>query len=139
MVGLFNTPTYTTVNYIIRSNPSGIAIRDSVPNSTAVLYYTLYDSTTTGYILYKENIDLKFNYSNQVKTSINKNWGSVISVTPDILVVVCPSTSSASNGMFSVYNESDLSLITTVTATTGLYWISLQSILIKKKSNKSMD
>jgi hypothetical protein len=73
LVGLLNTPSYTTVNYIIRSNPSGIAIRDNVANTNAVLYYTLYDSTTTGYVLYKENIDLKFNYTNQVKASINKN------------------------------------------------------------------
>ena len=38
MVGLLNTPSYTTVNYITRGNPKGIAIRDLVPNSTGVLY-----------------------------------------------------------------------------------------------------
>ena len=44
-------------------------------------------------------------------------------MSPEIVVVACPSTTSASDGIFSVYNESDLSLITTVTSTTGLYWI----------------
>jgi hypothetical protein len=123
MIGILNDSSYRTVYLLDRAIPSGIALRDVTPKSKARIYYTLADPATLGYILYKEDSDLQFNLSNKSQASVGKNCGSKIVVNSNIIVLSCPSTSSATEGIISVYKESDLSFIHTITSTSSQYFI----------------
>jgi len=123
MIGILNDSNYRTVYLLDRAIPSGIALRDITPKTNARIYYTLADSTTNGFLLYKEDSDLQFNLSNQAKNSVGKNCGSKIVVNSNIIVLSCPSTTSATEGLISVYKESDLSFIHTITSTASQFFI----------------
>ena len=123
MIGILNDSSYRTVYLLDRAIPSGIAIRDVTPRTKARIYYTMADTASSGFILYKEDSDLQFNLSNKSQASVGKNCGSKIVVNSNIIVVSCPSTSSATEGLISVYKESDLSFIHTITSTANQYFI----------------
>jgi len=72
MIGILNS-TYTTVNIKSRASPSGLAVRDITTNSLSRLYYTVLDSSTGGYKLYKEDADLSFKTSNENTVSVGLN------------------------------------------------------------------
>jgi len=102
------TDGYSTLHLITRNEPNGVAMKELSSNSTARLYYTLYDSSISGYHLYKEDVNLRFNVTNQKFETAGKNCGSQIRVTGDIVVLSCFPTDSSQSGIISVFRESDL-------------------------------
>lgn len=122
-VGILNDENYRRVYSIQRDPPSGIAMRDLVFNKTAALFYTTYISVSKGYSLTREEIDLSFIVSNQKMINIGNNCGTVMSVNSNLLLVSCPSTSSSTAGVISIYKESDLTFIKAVTSSTDLKYI----------------
>mmetsp|Transcript_21954 Transcript_21954/g.24391 ORF Transcript_21954/g.24391 Transcript_21954/m.24391 type:complete len:257 (+) Transcript_21954:450-1220(+) len=122
MIGLLKED-YNTLRLITRDEPSGVSMRELSTESTAYLYYTFYDSSSEGYRLYKEVTDLSFSTSGQTYESIGKNCGSKIMANSAIIVVSCPSTTSSTAGLISIYKESDLSFIKAVTNIAGSFFI----------------
>lgn len=125
MVGLLSE-TYRTVWLKTREEPNGLFVRELTINSTARIYYTMYNSVSQGYLLYKEDANLNFTTSNEASGSIGVNCGNKIEVNSDIIVLTCPSATSATAGLISVYKESNLNLIFVQTFTSSSYWIGSQ-------------
>lgn len=132
MIGKIADSSYKTVYLRRKDKPQGMALR-SLSSSTARLYYTKADtnpSNPNSFILYKEDVKLNWDLSNESYIGINTVCGSHITVNSDLIVVGCPSSTSSTDGKFTVLKESDFSTITTVTSTSGLYSISGRTAII---------
>jgi hypothetical protein len=122
MVGLLSD-THRTVWLKTREVPSGLSVRELVQNNTARLYYTMYNTASGGFVLYKEDVDLQFTVTNESSESVGINCGTKIESNSQIVVLSCPSTSSATAGLISVYREDNLDLMFIQTYTSSSYWI----------------
>ena len=122
IVGLLH---HTQVQVIskVKAAPSGLALREIVTNTKANLYYTEYSQSSYSYDLIKEETNLQFITSNTVSVNIGQNCGTNIVVNPDIIVVACPGTSSSTNGLISIYKESNVSFIHTQSYTSSSFLI----------------
>jgi hypothetical protein len=122
MVGLISD-TYSSVYHKTREEPSGLSVRELVQKSTARLYYTMYNTASGGFVLYKEDVDLQFTVTNESSQSVGINCGAKIESNSQIIALSCPSTSSATDGLISVYREDNLGLMFIQTYTSSSYWI----------------
>ena len=122
MVGLLSD-TRPYLRAKTREEPTGLSVRGLVQNSTARLYYTMYNSASGGFVLYKEDVDLVFTVTNESSESVGVNCGTKIESNSQIIVLSCPSTSSATAGLISVYREDNLDLMFIQTYTSSSYWI----------------
>lgn len=116
-----------------KGEPNGITLRETKENQNASIYYTEYSKRSQNHFLYKDNISIKFYSNGLLKTTIGKNCGTNIVVNSEIIVVSCPSSTSSTTGIISVYKESDLHFIHTQTYTTTSYSIGDSISIVSSK------
>lgn len=112
IIGLLH---HENVSAIVRfkSEPNGIALRETEENYKANLYYSEYSQSSLTHYLYRERITIDFNSEGRLTTSIGLNCGTTIVVNFNLIVVSCPSPSSSTNSIISIYKESNLAFIHT--------------------------
>ena len=97
-------------NSLAVSQTSNISSNDF--NTPIYLYYVFQDEHTGGNILFKEEVNARFETQNNQRTSIGVNCASVMSISSHLLVVSCTIYDDRyEQNLLSIFSIEDLSLI----------------------------